>query len=195
MENLTNRNFGSGYQLFKGGEVVQSPLKRIPVVLVPSTHEIEIKCPTCTLTEKITLKKALTAKAKANCKKCKTAFFVMPNVRRFTRKETHFKGMMDREKLLDFQSKDAVIAMLVDISLGGIAVTVAKHIPDQLGFKVGETLYVSFTLERKTGDVELHIEGKLKNIVPHKASATHKMGIEFINLDEDTRREIGLFLW
>jgi len=141
------------------------------------------------------IKKALTAKPKANCKKCKTPFFVIPNAREFIRKETNFKGMMDRRPLIDFESNQAVIARVVDISQGGIAVAVAKHIPDKLGFKTGETLFVKFTLERKTGDVKLHIEGKLKNIVPHKASATYKMGIEFVELDEDTRREIGLFLW
>ena len=174
---------------------MRTPSKTVPTIMVSSTHEIEIKCPSCASVEKITLKKALTAKAKTTCKKCKTAFFVMPNVRQFIRKETHFDGMMDRTELIESQSKQAVIAMVVDISLGGIAVTVAKHIPEQLGFKTGETLFVHFTLKRKTGDVELHIEGKLKNIVPHKASATYKLGIEFVDLDEDTRREIGLFLW
>ena len=174
---------------------MQTPSKAIPMVLVPSAHEIEIKCPSCNLIEKITLKKALTAKTKANCKKCKTPFLVKPNARQFNRKDTDFKGMMDRRPLADFKSNKAIIARVVDLSLGGIAIAVAKHIPEKYGFKTGETLYLHFTLVRKTGDVDLHIEGKLKNIVPHKASATYKMGIEFVDLDEDTRREIGLFLW
>lgn len=145
--------------------------------------------------EKITLKKVLTTKTKANCKKCNTPFLVKPNSREYIRKETNFNGMMDRRPFSRGRNKSAVIARVVDIGLGGIAVAVAKHIPEKYDFKTGETLYVHFTLVRKTGDVDVHIEGKLKNIVPHKASATYKMGIEFVDLDEDTRREIGLFLW
>jgi c-di-GMP-binding flagellar brake protein YcgR len=93
------------------------------------------------------------------------------------------------------RGKDAVIARVRDISMDGIGVAVAQFVPRRYDFKIGETLYVSFTMEKKSGDVELHVEGTVRNIVPDKVSATYKIGLQFVGLDEDTRREIRLFLW
>lgn len=165
------------------------------MVLVTSGHKIDIKCPSCGLKETITLKKKLTSAAKANCKKCKTAFLVKPNTREFIRKEADFGGVMHRRPLSNVKKDDAIIVRVKDISREGMGLAVAQFVPRRYNLEVGETIYVKFTLEKKTDNVELDIETTIRNIVPHKVSGTYKIGLKFTHMDADTKREIGLFLW
>lgn len=165
------------------------------MVLVTSGLEIDVKCPSCGLKETITLKKALAAATKANCKKCKAAFLVKPNMRGTARKEADFAGLMHRRPLSNVKKDDAIIVRVKDLSREGMGLAVAQFVPRRYRLEVGDTIYVKFTLEKKTGDVELDIETTIRNIVPHKVSGTYKIGLKFAQMDDDTKREIGLFLW
>ena len=178
-----------------GETVAYKREESVPMVLVTSGREIDIKCPSCGLKETITLKKAIASTTRANCKKCKAAFLVKPNTREFIRKDADFAGVMHRRPLSNVKKDDAIIARVKDLSREGMGLAVAQFVPRRYHLEVSETIYVKFTLPKKTGNVELEVETTIRNIVPHKVSGTYKIGLKFAHIDEDTQREIGLFLW
>ena len=170
-------------------------LKSVPMVLVTSERKIDVKCPSCGLKKTITLKKALTSATKANCKKCKAAFLVKPNAREVARKGADFGGLMHRRPLRKVKKDDAIIVRVEDISKEGMGVAVAQFVPKKYHLEVGDTVHVKFTLEKNTGNVELEVETTIRNIRPHKISGTYKIGLKFAQMDNNAKREIGLFIW
>ena len=177
-----------------GKDKEQNQSQPMPVVAVYGTNRIGIKCPSCGFQTVITLDKPLAGQAKANCKKCNNSFLVKPNVRDDFRKSVNLTGKIDRQLVEESGSWTAPNMHIWDISSTGMSIVIDTGFSKGELIVVGDVLSVSFDLPKRGGSVALNLKGVVKNISLLSDLESRRLGLEFADLDTDTRNEIGIFL-
>lgn len=167
----------------------------VRVVYIYPTVRLDLKCPVCGHESTVVLKKPISRPIKALCKKCGQAFIVSPSKRALKRKPLDIDALVDIKPITG-KGRSASIVRTVDISQGGMGITVPKRLVREKNLKEDDTLYLHFTLPGMKRGSSLLVKGRVRNIVQSGAlTGELKVGLEFVGLDEHSQKNIGFYMW
>ena len=162
------------------------------VSLIPACV-MSVPCPFCQAKGRAKFEQPPSKDFLTICPKCKEKFKVKLNIRKSYRKELAIVTSYSFSNIKKIDEKGSIPGEIVDLSKGGMAVESSKMWLSRLKGKEKRPLTFIFLLPPKHDIVK--VKGVITRISEEEEKGKFRIGIRFVDIEDDTARKIGRFLW